>query len=208
MRERAMLMPRSPHPSRARCAGSPRVAGVALTLAMIVAHAACVPIDADADADAGADGGGDTSEVIEVVVGGGDDETGVGFVDWSTGQVTPPMIRGPQGGQHVWVAVRTRGLWPAKMRINVTMTLLDTGVAVKPGTVPLMPTLTPAEDGWHTVDRITAYVKCPCQVKDRLVRVSVETVDLYGLSGAAEATIRPTWDGDCSQPPAGNCDQQ
>jgi hypothetical protein len=175
----------------------------------VVAVAACSPDDDSHDAlDGRADAGADADDSIAVVVGGGSDTTGKGFIDWSDGVATAPMIRGGQGGQHVWVTVRTHGLWPTKTRLNVTMTLIDTGIAVKPGTVPLMPTLHEIDANWHEVESITAYVKCPCQVAGRRIRVDVEAIDLYGLTGNGSATITPTWDGDCSQPPSGNCGEQ
>lgn len=151
----------------------------------------------------GQDGSGD----ILVELGGADDE-GQQFVDWSSGQATPKMVRGPQGGQHIWVRTRSTGLWPKKARIDVTMTLIDSGQVVKPGTVPNMPMLEEQQDGSALSPGITAYVKCPCQVVGRLVRVRAQIVDLYGLVGDGEATIRPTWDGDCTTPPSGNCAQQ
>ena len=71
-----------------------------------------------------------------------------------------------------------------------------------------MPTLEVQEDGSALSPGITAYVKCPCQIVGRAVRVRAEIVDLYGLTGAGEATIHPTWDGDCNSPPSGNCAEQ
>lgn len=179
-----------------------------LALVLALACAGCPSEVAPAD-DAGAlDGGSDGSvEAIEVVV-GGSDEPGQVFVPWTATGAVAPMIRGPQGGQHVWVSVRTRGLWPKKMRLDVTMTAIDTNVVVKPGKVPLLLSLVPGPDGYDEVIGVTAYVKCPCQVKDRKLRVDVDVVDLYGLVGHGVGYVTPTWDGDCSIDPVGSCAQQ
>ncbi len=158
----------------------------------------------DADADA-TDGGACGAAKLEV---GGADKEGAGWVDWQSGAVSAPMIRGPQGGQHIWVRTRSAGLWPKKARIDVTMTLVDTGVVVKPGTVPVMQTLLPESECSDLSPAITAYVKCPCQVVGRRIRVDVSLLDLYGVSAKAKAEITPAWDGDCSQPPSGNCGEQ
>lgn len=147
---------------------------------------------------------------IAIVVGGSDDE-GKTWVPWPEQGASAPMIRGPQGGQHVWVSVRTQGLWPKKMRLDVTMTLVDTGNVVKPGTVPLLLSLdelASTSPPQHQVIGVTAYVKCPCQVKGRKLRVEVDAVDLYGLVGHGEGTVTPTWDGDCSIDPVGSCASQ
>lgn len=179
---------------------------MALLMALLGASLGGCTGDGDAgngDKDASPDGSGDT----RVELGGADDE-GQQFIDWADGTATPKMVRGPQGGQHIWVRTRSQGLWHKKARISVTMTLVDSGNVVKPGTVPVMPTLEVLPDGDALSPGITAYVKCPCQVVGRQVRVRAEIVDLYGLTGVGEATIRPTWDGDCSTPPSGNCNEQ
>ncbi len=158
------------------------------------------------EADGGETDGGACGPVSLVI--GGADKEGAGWVDWQAATATPPMIRGPQGGQHIWVRTRSRGLWQKKARLDVTMTLIDTGIVVKPGTVPVMHTLQPEGECQDLSPPITAYVKCPCQVVGRKVRVDVSLLDLYGVSAKAKAEITPTWDGDCSQPPSGNCGEQ
>lgn len=55
---------------------------------------------------------------------GGSLDNGTGFVDWSlpSGVDLPKsatIISGPQGGQHIWVTVRTKGLAPKKAKVKV-----------------------------------------------------------------------------------------
>jgi hypothetical protein len=170
-------------------------------LALAAACGAGEPPDAGADASAD---GGPPGVAVQV---GGADLKGERWVELGPG-AEAAMVRGPQGGQHIWVSVRAQGLWPSKMRVDVTMTLLDSGVTVKPGTVPLLLTLKPGADGWVEAIGMTAYVKCPCQVVGRPVRIDVALIDLYGLTGAGQATVTPLWDGACGVTPTGSCAEQ
>lgn len=170
----------------------------ALLLLWAVAAAGC-------DAGPGPEPAPPTDLAVEI---GGALPQGDGWVSWGDGKATPAITRGPQGGQHIWVRVRTRGLWPAKQRLDVTMTLLDTGVVVRPGTVPILQSSQAEPDGSALSTAITAYVTCPCQVVGRRLRIHAAVVDLYGLAAEGSAEVTPTWDGDCSQKPVGNCTLQ
>ncbi len=138
---------------------------------------------------------GDTT----VLIGGANDD-GTGFVDWHGQTATPNLIMGPQGGQHVWVMLRTGHAFNAeKMRILMDMTDLDTGLVVKPGQMPFTRTLTDAGDALVTDgNAITAYVKEPCVIKGHHIQVHVGVTDLVGLTGADQAVIIPSWSGFCS----------
>ncbi len=129
---------------------------------------------------------------------GGANEDGTGFVDWHSATVSPTIVMGPQGGQHVWVSLRTdRDFYASKMRITIAMTDLDTGEVVKPGEIPFTRTL--VDDGQELqVSGITAYIKEPCKIKGHHVRVHADVEDLVGLTGSDEAVITPTWSGYCT----------
>ncbi|MCO4762583.1 MAG: hypothetical protein KC502_13815 [Myxococcales bacterium] len=146
---------------------------------------------------------------VGAVVGGASND-GKGFVDWSDGTATPEMLRGPQGGQHIWVAVRMRGLSHKKLKMTVEMQRVDTGTVVKPGAVPVMSTLKPIADGEfkYQFSAITAFVKCPCQVADKRLRVKLSLSDLYGRKYETIGEITPTWSGDCSAKPSSSCADQ
>lgn len=145
--------------------------------------------------------------ILEV---GGADLKGSTFVDLSSGVTTASIIRGPQGGQHIWVMVRYKGdgLWPKKMKVLVTMRIRETGAIVKPGTVPVTQTMV-ARDGWmQLATAVPAFVKCPCQVFGRVLDVTVEVTDLYGREMQATAPLKGTWDGSCVGVPPGSCAEQ
>ncbi|HAN07013.1 MAG TPA: hypothetical protein DCP89_00805 [Acidimicrobiaceae bacterium] len=139
------------------------------------------------------------------VIGGANDD-GKDWVDWSAGDGTPPMLRGPQGGQHVWVSIRMQGLNPVKLKMTVEMRLKGTAKIVQPGAVPVMRSIPPAKDEPNTYQfsGITAFVKCPCQVADKSIEISLKLDDIYGRTASTSAVIRPTWAENCSgqQPPS------
>ena len=161
-------------------------------------------------------GGGETDEpdtkvqLPPMAVVGGATDDGKSWVDWSSGDVAPPMLRGPQGGQHVWVSVRMQGLNPVKLKMTVEMRLKESGKVVQPGAVPVMRSIPPAQDQPDTFQfsGITAFVKCPCQVADKTVVVSLSLDDIYGRTASATAEIRPTWAEDCSGQQPQSCANQ
>lgn len=128
---------------------------------------------------------------------GGDNDDGTGVVDWHAATVAPPIVMGPQGGQHIWLSLRTGHSYQAKsMRLVIDMTDLDTGEAVKPGSIPVTTTLTDVGDALQGTG-LRAYVKEPCKIMGHHVRVHVSVEDLVGLTGSDEAVITPTWGGFC-----------
>ncbi len=131
---------------------------------------------------------------------GGASEEGTDFVDWSSGSAEPAITRGPQGGQHIWVSAHIRHVFPNKIRVAVTMYLEETAtsIEVKPGRVEMTGNLK-ADGDWLIYPGIAAFVKEPCKIKDRKVRVELDVDDLYGRKVQAKAWIRPTWDGVCTQ---------
>ena len=131
------------------------------------------------------------------VVMGGANEDGTAPVDWHSGLFSPPILMGPQGGQHIWVSVRTGHGFNAKsMRFTIDMTDVDTGEVVKPGTIPVTANLTDVGDALQ-VTNLRAYVKEPCKINGHRVRVHVGLEDLIGLTGSDEVDIKPTWSGFC-----------
>ncbi len=159
------------------------------------------------DSPDGPDASDDTASVEMWAAVGGASADGKGFLDWQDGAATPAIIRGPQGGQHIWVSVRMRGLSPKKLKMTIEMARKDNSVVVKPGAVPLILTLKPSAALPSTFEfaALTAFVKCPCQVVGKPLVVRLDLADLYGRTFQTSATITPTWDGDCSSPPSSSC---
>ncbi len=142
--------------------------------------------------DAG--GGGDLGPPsLEI---GGADDSGLGFVSWRDGTAKPTIIRGPQGGQHVWVSAHAHGLWKQKILLTVNMHDEQTGVLVEPGEVSRILNLTPYGD-FDAYEGFTAYVSAPCAIANRLIRVEMLASDLYGVATSDSAVVTPQWSYPC-----------
>jgi len=177
----------------------------AIAMASLLCAAACSPADGPDDKpDATADGGTDEAPAVEI---GGCDDDGKGFVDWSQSKSKPPMLRGIQGGQHIWFSVKARNVSKKKLRMAVTLIVEETTRTVIPGRVEYTSTL-PEVDGWYFYEGARAYVKCPCQVVGKQLRAELEVIDLYGRTASDQVWITPTWDGSCDHDPAGSCKKQ
>lgn len=160
--------------------------------------------------------GGATDTVAtgpEAQVGGSCDD-GWGFVDWHDGEKTPKIIMGIQGGQHIWATIRVRNVHLKKLRMAVEMRLADTGELVKPGRVELTTTPKQVYGDWTGHEGMPVFVKEPCKIMGKKIRVQLEVSDLYGVKATDEAFITPTWNGYCPEqpsppvpapPPKGHC---
>jgi len=131
---------------------------------------------------------------------GGANDDGSGFVDWRSGTARPTIIMGPQGGQHVYVSVRVAALWPKKIRMGVEMRDAQTGEVVKPGRIEITSSLK-ADEAWMAYAGMTAFVKEPCKISDRKMKVHLDVSDLYGVKATDDAVITPHWAGYCSRNP-------
>ena len=156
---------------------------------------------ASAGADAAADGGpvdgaaADGASAPMVLVGGANSD-GSGFVDWSSTTPRPAIITGIQGGQHVFVSVRTRNIFPTQAKITAMVAAPETCEPNAPGPATWKVSL--KKDGdWLTYQGITAFVGEPCAIKDKWVRVKVEVTDQNGVTATGHADIQPTWSGAC-----------
>ncbi len=149
--------------------------------------------DAVSSSDTSADSANNTPQVI---VGGANDD-GTGFVDWSSGLARPPIVTGIQGGQHVFVSVRTRNLYPVQVKINTMVATPVECKAYNPGSREWKVSLR-TDDTWLGYQGITAFVDDPCLVKDKVVRVKVEVTDQNNVTASAYADIQPTWSGACN----------
>jgi len=181
------------------------LAAVCLAAVCLAGASACGVASDPADVpDALADVGDTALEKPTALIGGACDN-GAGFVDWHSAEAKPAILRGIQGGQHIWVSARAKGVWPKKMRLAVTAYDAETGDLMKPGKVELTNSM--KNDGpWLLYSGIPAFVKEPCKIKDRKLRIELVLSDLYGVQAKDEVFIRPTWDGFCEgdDPDAGS----
>ncbi len=128
---------------------------------------------------------------------GGANDDGIGFIPWHGATVRPKIIQGPQGGQHIWVSMRSNGLWPKKIMLSVDMRDATTGALVLPGDVTRILGLTPHET-FDAYDGFIAYVSEPCAIADRPIRVTMFASDLYGVATSDSAIVLPIWSTVCA----------
>lgn len=128
---------------------------------------------------------------------GGANDDGFGFVQWHEAPAHPKIVSGLQGGQHIWVSMRSQNLWPEHMAIAVVMHDAATGALVEPGEVNRMLKLLP-RPGYDTYEGFVAYVSKPCAIAGKKVRVEMTVRDLYGVTAQDSAEITPVWGGLCA----------
>lgn len=171
------------------------------TLPIAALSLACTAAPANAPSGESATDGASTDASIDASgppvfqIGGAKDD-GTGFVDWSGGTSTAPIITGIQGGQHVWVSVRTRNIPVHKAHLLIKLARPADCSALEAGEtewrVPLV-----TQDDWKGYSGLTAYVSKPCEVQGKPVHVKVQLKDEDTLLAEADAFVTPTWDGVC-----------
>jgi len=120
-------------------------------------------------------------------------------LDWR-----PAIVYGHQGGHHVWIGVRVQGLDPVGLRMTLDMWLVESGVRVKPGRVVQVATLR-QEGPWLVFSKLFGYLTCPCQVRDRELKVRVRVRDRLGREATAQTRITPRWNNPCDTMQRANC---
>lgn len=96
------------------------------------------------------------------------------------------MVCGPQGGQHIWVSVRVRGMYPENAAFDSAITR---------GGVKLCETqlseldFRAAGDGWYAFGGVACMIATPGEVDGSEVTLTGTVRDLDGLSQTASATF-------------------
>jgi hypothetical protein len=137
-----------------------------------------------------------TCEPIATTVGGAD-FAGHGFVDWSASAGEPAIIRGPQGGQHVWLSVRFAAQPRGRLRLRSALRDRVTGAALEKGITTLAAKAQQGLDGTWIVDGLPVFVDKPCEVTDRVCQAWVEVIDADDCAVVASALVTPQWSEDC-----------
>ena len=117
-------------------------------------------------------------------------EVGTGESDWMPLRDgdTVSMIAGPQGGFHVWTAIRIMDSSVDSARINLTSRLEATGEpAGNPSSVAT--TLTLTSDGAREHVGMRNFIADPTQVRGRRVALRVEAIAPDGRHGAGEHVV-------------------
>lgn len=103
-----------------------------------------------------------------------------------------PIIRGTQGGFHIWGAVRVRYVEPRALELRFTVTLEETG---EPQTARVDEVdLTDTDDGLAWGEHLGTIVFLPDVnvVQGRPCRFRLDVTDGYGRTASDEHLITPT----------------
>lgn len=143
--------------------------------------AACDPVDVGPDANI----------APSLEVGTGD----VAFTSFEDGD-TLELVRGAQGAQHVWVALRASGIDPRGTILNLALTR-DRDGAVVSQTFHVRVSLTPVEgERYAEVTGLTLVVPDPAQalLEDLTLRATVtEQESAGGRMATRERRVRVAW---------------
>ena len=117
---------------------------------------------------------------------------GTGFFEFEplkdNGSVS--IVRGPQGGYHIWISVRGRYIAPESLKLCLTLDLADTGEQLEKVTT-VVDLILPdgsqeaggagsSHDGWGESLGNRLFVPSPEQIDGKLVRINVEAMGRDG----------------------------
>lgn len=129
---------------------------------------------------------------------GGANDDGTGFIPWHGTDAHPRIIRGPQGGQHVWISLRAQNLAEKSMVVRVVMRDVATGELVLPGEVTRTLNFRPSADS-AVFEGMTAFVNQPCVVTGREIEIVVTATDVNQVTGRDSAVVTAHWELPCAQ---------
>lgn len=120
-------------------------------------------------------------------------EVGTGtarFEPLEDGQSTP-LIAGAQGGFHLWVAVRARGLDPSGVRVEVVTYPLE---AERPKQTTYHTLALEMREGWLERVGLVQVLSTPECFQDREVVVAIDATDAAGRTAHDERVVIPRWE--------------
>jgi hypothetical protein len=110
------------------------------------------------------------------------------FAPLQDGQ-TVDVVCGPQGGQHVWTSIRTRGLRADGVDVVLSMTDEATGELVC--RVELRDLLLTDDEGWDAFTGVTCFVSEPEKVAGRTLVMFGSAHDTGGVGGESRVRVVP-----------------
>lgn len=117
--------------------------------------------------------------------------TGTSRYETLTAGESVDIIQGPQGGFHVWGALRAGGIDPHGVTLNFGLYLGDTLVAEAHYEDDLVPTQMPEAPYEYTRVAVILLQNDPGAVTDRPARLTVELVPADGPPLTDEVEVRP-----------------
>jgi hypothetical protein len=98
------------------------------------------------------------------------------------------IINGPQGGSHIWGALRTCGLDPANVTINYKVYVIDSATQLS-STQFLIPLQ--ADEGWWGTSGLTGFVWDASYVRNKQVLLIMEATDGNGVFASGQKRVVP-----------------
>lgn len=143
---------------------------------------------------------------------GADEPPAQGVVEVGTGewQFEPlvdgqevELAHGAQGGWHLWTSVRTLGLEPEGVQLDVTTTVVDDPASATTSRGRIK--LTEREDGRCEFIGWPAVLGKPACAIGQPLRLKAVVTDARGAVATGERLVRPRWDSDeaCARRPQG-----
>ena len=108
-----------------------------------------------------------------------------------------PMIEGAQGGWHLWISLRTRGLDPEDARVELAVSPLEAG---RPRQTRILTADLEPHDGYHALIGVVMVMSLPECFQAREVLVEAALTDRAGRSETDERVVVPRW-----HEPIGEC---
>lgn len=103
------------------------------------------------------------------------------------------MHRGPQGGQHVWVALRSMDVTEGTAHVRVSLTDADSGERLTLPSVGYVPFLSNREGGALHATGLTLVIDDPVRVLGRRARLEAQVTDAQGRPGMDARTVVVRW---------------
>jgi len=110
------------------------------------------------------------------------------FVPIEDGQDVP-LVAGSQGGHHVWASLRTEGLDPDRVMLEIETQPADGSMPPEVSRVPVP--FEPMEAGGARLLGWPAVLSEPGCVVDRMLRVTVTLTDEHGVRAGDERFVVP-----------------
>lgn len=154
---------------------SPRLASLCLPAAALLLSGCPPPPD-------GADAGVCASGVATI-------EVGTGSSAFVPLQDMDPVtiINGPQGGSHIWGAIRTCGLDPSSVDIVYKIDVVGAGgLSNTHFQMPLQP-----DEGWWGTSGLTGFVWDPSYVRGKQVLLIMDVTDSKGVHVSGQKVVVP-----------------
>lgn len=110
-----------------------------------------------------------------------------------TGGEVVSLVRGFQGGQHIWVSLRSKDVadGPARVRFSIQEPATEENLV---GDVEFTTYLFPGADGYREVHDLILRVREPDRIVNRQVQIRAHVIDADSKVGVDKRTVGVAWE--------------